>query len=215
MSFGNWLWPLRRRQLFSAASASLKIMASAVLLERHPLERTVRWRIVANELSMTLVVRRCSPVLGREVVEGKQRIAILGQAVDRVSVFDAPGFDEGVESDERLLLGLGHPDLLQRPLGLRLLALGQFVEDIGGFVHPAALATRLRPHFFERLPEAQRAVGDRKLGPDRKPAPLQVEEELAPRLRALAHAIDEADEFLLAFRRGADDDQQALRLVLE
>src|SRR5215207_6065722 len=54
------------------------------------------------------------PVLGREVVEGKQRIAILGQAVDRLGVFDAPGFDEGVESDERLLLGLGHPDLLQR-----------------------------------------------------------------------------------------------------
>jgi hypothetical protein len=36
-----------------------EIMASAVLLERHPLERTVRWRIVANELSMTFVVRRC------------------------------------------------------------------------------------------------------------------------------------------------------------
>src|SRR5436190_21373441 len=57
--FGNRLWPSRRRQLFSAASASLKIMASAVLFERHPLERTVRWRTVANELSMTLVVRRC------------------------------------------------------------------------------------------------------------------------------------------------------------
>ena len=56
MSFGNWLWPSRRRQLFSAASASLKIMASAVLLERHPLERTVRWRTVANELSMGLVI---------------------------------------------------------------------------------------------------------------------------------------------------------------
>src|SRR6202045_4583079 len=49
----------RRRQFFSAASASLKIMASAVLFERHPLERTVRWRTVANELSMGLVVRRC------------------------------------------------------------------------------------------------------------------------------------------------------------
>jgi ABC transporter substrate binding protein len=45
MIFGNWLWPLRRRQLLSAASASLKIMASAVLFERHPLERTVRWRM--------------------------------------------------------------------------------------------------------------------------------------------------------------------------
>jgi hypothetical protein len=49
----------RRRQFFSAASASLKIMASAVLFERHPLERTVRWRTVANEFSMGLVVRRC------------------------------------------------------------------------------------------------------------------------------------------------------------
>src|SRR5438552_2351886 len=55
MIFGNWLWPLRRRQLFSAASANLKIMASAVLFERHPLERTVRWRTVANELSTTFV----------------------------------------------------------------------------------------------------------------------------------------------------------------
>jgi hypothetical protein len=42
MILGNWLWPLRRRQLLSAASPSLKIMASAVLFERHPFERTVR-----------------------------------------------------------------------------------------------------------------------------------------------------------------------------
>src|ERR1700753_2701557 len=87
MSFGNWLWPSRRRQLLSAASASLKIMASAVLLERHPLERTVRWRIVANELSMTLVVRRCFQCFGGEVVEGEQRLTILDQAFDGLIVF--------------------------------------------------------------------------------------------------------------------------------
>src|SRR5207249_12024511 len=61
--------------------------------------------------------------LGREVVEGQQRVAILDQALDRLVVFDAPGLDEGVERHERILLGLGHPDLLQRPLGFRLLAL--------------------------------------------------------------------------------------------
>jgi hypothetical protein len=59
ISFGKWLWPSRRRQLFSAACASLKTMAIAVLFERHPLERTVRCRTVANVLSMGLVVRRC------------------------------------------------------------------------------------------------------------------------------------------------------------
>src|SRR5258705_8094381 len=144
MILGNWLWPLRRRQLLSAASPSLKIMASAVLLERHPLERTVRWRTVANELSMTFVVRRCFPVLGREVVEGEQRVAILDQALDRLVVFDGPSSDEGVERRERILLGLSHPDLLQRPLGLRLLALRQLVEDIGGLVHPAALVSAIQ-----------------------------------------------------------------------
>src|SRR6059036_1115390 len=148
MSFGNWLWPLRRRQLFSAASASLKIMASAVLFERHPLERTVRWRTVANRAFDDVGCAQMLPVLGREVVEGQQRIAILAQALDRLVVFDAPGLDEGVERHERILLGLGHPDLLQRSLGFRLLALRQLVQDIGSLVHPAALATRLRP----RLP---------------------------------------------------------------
>src|SRR4030081_1259371 len=80
------------------------------------------------------------PVLSREVVEGKQRVAILDQALDSLVVFDDPGFDEGVERGECILLGLGHPDLLERTLGLRLLALGQLVQDIGGLVHPTALA---------------------------------------------------------------------------
>src|ERR1700716_3021999 len=61
------------------------------------------------------------PVLSREVVEGKQRVAILDQALDSLVVFDAPDFDEGVERGECILLGLGHPDLLERTLGLRLL----------------------------------------------------------------------------------------------
>src|SRR5258707_8341300 len=76
------------------------------------------------------------PVLSREVVEGKQRVAILDQALDSLVVFDAPSFDEGVERGECILLGLGHPNLLERTLGLRLLALGQLVQDIGGLVHP-------------------------------------------------------------------------------
>src|SRR3981081_2017770 len=111
------------------------------------------------------------PVLSREVVEGKQRVAILDQALDSLVVFDAPGFDEGVERGECILLGLGHPDLLERTLGLRLLALGQLVQDIGGLVHPTALAACPRPHLLDRLPEAEGAAGDRELGSHRKPPP--------------------------------------------
>ena len=83
------------------------------------------------------------PVLGRELVEGQQRIAILDQALDSLVVLDAPGFDEGVEGEERVLLGLGHPDLLECAFGFRLLALRQLVQDVGGLMHPAALAAGL------------------------------------------------------------------------
>src|SRR3981189_841974 len=89
-------------------------------------------------------------------------------------------------------------------LGLRLLAFGQLVQDIGGLVHPTALAARPRPHLLDRLPEAEGAVGDRELGSHRKPPPFEIEEELFPRLRALAHAVDDADKFpfcLRAWRR--------------
>jgi hypothetical protein len=78
-------------------------------------------------------------ILTEEVVEGKQRVAILDQALDSLVVFDASDFDEGVERGECILLGLGPPDLLERTLGLRLLALGQLVQDIGGLVRPRVL----------------------------------------------------------------------------
>jgi len=82
-------------------------------------------------------------------------------------------------------------------------------------VHPAALPAGLRPHFLDRLSEAERAVGNRELGADRESMSRQIQEQLSPGLRTLAHAVDQADEFLLALERGADDDQQALRGVLE
>jgi hypothetical protein len=82
-------------------------------------------------------------------------------------------------------------------------------------VHPAALTAGVRPHFLDRLPEAERAVGDRELGPHYEPAPLQIKEQLTPGLRALAHSVGETNKFLFALGRGADDDQQALCGVLE
>src|SRR5205807_6192319 len=86
---------------------------------------------------------------------------------------------------------------------------------VGGFVHPAALAARLGPYLFERLPESERAISDRELGANREPAPLQIEEQFPPRLRTLAHTVGEADKLLPALGCGSDDDQQALRAVFE
>jgi hypothetical protein len=58
------------------------------------------------------------PVFGRKVIEGKQCVSILDQTLGCPVVLDAPGFDEGIKCEQRILLGFGHPDLLQRPLRL-------------------------------------------------------------------------------------------------
>ena len=68
-------------------------------------------------------------------------------------------------------------------------------------MRPATLTARLRPHFLDRLPEAERTVGDCEFGADRKPTPLEIEEQFPPGLSALAHAVDVADELLFALWR--------------
>src|ERR1019366_6514884 len=126
------------------------------------------------------------PMLGGEVVEGEERIAVLGEAFDGLFVFDAIGCDERIEGVLGGLAGLRHPDALQRERGLALQALWQLVQDLRGFVPPTALRSRLRPPLIARLPEAERPVRHGKLRIDRQTAPLEIEQELLPGLRALA-----------------------------
>jgi len=51
-------------------------------------------------------------MLGGEVVEGEQSVAILGQTLDRLLVFRAVALGEGRERGHGVGLRLGHPDIL-------------------------------------------------------------------------------------------------------
>ena len=82
-----------------------------------------------------------------------------------------------------------------------MLALRQLVQNIGGLVHPTALAAGLWPNFLERLPEPERTIGNRELGTDREPSSSQIEEHLLPGLRALADAVGQTDELLLSLSK--------------
>src|SRR5208282_6507416 len=66
-----------------------------------------------------------------------------------------------------------------------------------------------------RLPEAERPIRDGKLRVDHQTAPLEIEEEFSPGLRALADAVGKPDKFLLAVGGGADDHEQTLCVVFE
>jgi hypothetical protein len=88
------------------------------------------------------------PVLGREVVDVKQRFAILDHSYLTPQV--------STKASNTRAHRVGHPGLLQRAW-------------LSIFGTSAAYSTHcgprgLRPHFLYRLPEAERAVGDRELG---------------------------------------------------
>src|SRR5664280_1715915 len=78
ISFGNWLWPSSRRQLFWAPSTSLNTIASAVLFERQPFERIVRCRTVAKVLSIGFVMHLKE--IGDNVAPGAHAALVLDGA---------------------------------------------------------------------------------------------------------------------------------------
>ena len=83
----------------------------------------------------------------REVVEGKQIILVLYEAFHGLGILFSKGFDEEVESLERVLASGGKILVVEHILGFRLEHLGELVQNVPGLVEPAPLDTRLGPDF--------------------------------------------------------------------
>jgi hypothetical protein len=73
--------------------------------------------------------------------------------------------------------------------GLRLLALRQLGEHVGGLVHSAALFVRFRPDLAGGFQEPECAIGDDEPRRHVRPPPLQIEQRIARVLRALVGVI--------------------------
>jgi len=105
------------------------------------------------------------PVLGREVVERQQHVAIFDQLFDRPLVFDALGFNEQIEGDDGLLFCCRHPNVLQACLGLFMHWLGHSTRDVGHLVDPALM-------FFRRRVDIPLGAVHRMENPSRMPMVL-------------------------------------------
>lgn len=82
------------------------------------------------------------PMLGREIVEGQQRVAVFDQAGNRLVAFRALFLDErGNRRLCRRAIRRG-PDFAQIGLDRWLQNLRHLVQHVGRFVHSAALVTR-------------------------------------------------------------------------
>src|SRR3954449_11843777 len=143
------------------------------------------------------------PVLGREVEEGEHGVPILDHAGDCLVVLGAVFVSEHINSGFGIRAGRCAVNLAKVCLHVDLDREGDLVEHVGGFVNPTALVPGAWKDLFDGLPEAESAIADRKIRRDLEPTPLNVDEELAPTLRALAYPSLEADQFLLALRGSA------------
>src|SRR6058998_2688274 len=116
------------------------------------------------------------------------------------------------------MLGYWCPAQPSPALGDALNAIGQPSEfvTVGVLVSiPLAVGSfsLVRACFDQRRSEEY--VGDNELRGHVEPAPLEIEQQIAPVLRVLAGTIGEADQLLAAFRRRADQHEDALFFVFE
>ena len=97
---------------------------------------------------------RVAPVLGREVVEGEEDVAVLRETAACPLVLRPVLLQEVVEGLGRHLPGFGEPDLVKIALGLGKESLGHLVEDVCRLVNPAPLL------LFPLVSSAMKAVKD-------------------------------------------------------
>jgi hypothetical protein len=124
-------------------------------------------------------VRRAQmrPVLGGEIEERQQRVAILEQAIDGFVVFGRVFLGEDRHRGFGRSAVLGKPDFAQIPMRIGLNRLRQLVEDVQGLVLPTPLMTRRGERFVQSLPEAKRAVADGDIRRNRQTARLQIDKQ--------------------------------------
>ena len=77
------------------------------------------------------------------------------------------------------------------------------------------MLTGLSVGLAQRLPEAERAVADGQLRCDLEAPAFEFQQQFQPALFALAIAVTQPHDILVADLVGADDHQQALLVVIE
>src|SRR5215218_7322286 len=142
-TFGNWVSPLSRLQPLAAAMMSLNTISLAVVGESAPLVRTVRCRTVANTLDR-VCRSQVVPVLGGQVVEGEQGVAILRQALGRPRVLGAVLLGKDVHRRLGRSTSGRTMDLAQVRLHGPLDGSRHLVENVGGLVHDANTIDAIR-----------------------------------------------------------------------
>ena len=103
--------------------------------------RTVRCRTVAKGAFNRIRCPQMRPMLGREIEERQQCVAVPEKAIDGLVVLGRVFLGEGRHRGVGDSAVFGEPDFAQIPMRVGLNRLRQLVENVQGLVLPASLVT--------------------------------------------------------------------------
>lgn len=155
------------------------------------------------------------PMLCREIVERKQDVLVLDQALDGFRVLGFVLLLELREGVQGILASGRQIHFVDQLFRIRLHSLRHFVQNVGCFVNPAALLPDPGESLLQGGPEAQGTVADGKFWNCGHAFSLQPLEKRQPRCLALAVSVENAYELLLAVTQRAHQHEQAGAISFE
>src|SRR5262249_137106 len=144
------------------------------------------------------------PMLGWEVVKGKQNFFILLQAFAGFREFGLITADELIVSCQCRFAGRSQVHFMDQLLGFALNALGHFIQDVGCLMHPATLLGDGAIFFLQGDPEAERTVTDGQLRRGGMALAFELSKQFTPRLAAFAITVDNSYKFFGAILGGSN-----------
>ena len=122
------------------------------------------------------------PVLGWEVVKGKQRFFIFCQAFAGFWEFDLVTGDELIVGCQSGFASRRQIHFMNQLLRFALNTLRHFIQDIDGLMDPATLLGDRAIFFLQSDPEAQRSVTDGQFGRGQQTQALELPKQFTPGL---------------------------------
>src|ERR1700730_18490569 len=103
------------------------------------------------------------PMLGWEVVKGKEHFFIFLQAFAGFWEFDLVTRDELIVSRQNGFASRRQVHFMDQLLSFALNTLRHFIQDVGGLMNPATLLGHWAIFLLQSDPEAQRSITDSQL----------------------------------------------------
>jgi hypothetical protein len=145
-----------------------------------------------------------SPVLCWKIIKGQQCVTIFFQALSSFGLLCPIDLYEVVKQPFGFILVVGMPDIMQFLFGFWLMALWQFIKDIGHLVNPTSLPPAVRICLGQGFPKTEASIANTQFGTGFEPSGFKICQQLSPRQFAFTKAAINGHQLFFTVFGSAD-----------